>query len=314
MPKRRNRFIDWISYLAVRSLICVIQAINIETCQQLARVIAVLAYDVLRLRRKVSDDNLAKVFPDRDLKQRQLIARRMWEHLLLMVCEIAQAPRKIHEYSFRNHVVFQDKKLFLNYLMESRPVVLVTGHYGNFELAGYCAALFGFPSFTIARKMDNPYLHQFIATFRQAKGQFLLDKDGCAPQVQTILDHNGTLALLGDQHAGHRGIQVDFLGRPASSNKAVALFTLTSGAPQIVCYLQRTDGPLKFYLGVSGIADPREGGDHLESVRSMTEWYNQRLGEAVLQAPDQYWWVHRRWKEVPPRKKKKKKKLAAAAA
>ena len=114
------------------------------------------------------------------------------------------------------------------------PDGLVTGHYGNFEIAGYVLGMFGFPSFTIARKLDNPYLDRFVNQFRGSTGQFILPKQGCAPQVEAILQMGGILSLLGDQHAGDKGCWVEFLGRPASCHKAVALFTITSGAPLIV--------------------------------------------------------------------------------
>ena len=67
----------------------------------------------------------------------------MWSHLVLMACEVAHAPRKLHDYSFTKHVDFKDRKRFLECLFQPRPVVLVTGHFGNFELAGYFSALFG---------------------------------------------------------------------------------------------------------------------------------------------------------------------------
>ncbi len=147
----------------------------------------------------------------------------------MMVAEVAQARQKIHETSFRRYVTFADKPLLVRYLLDPRPTVLVTGHYGNFEVAGYVLGMFGFPSFTIARTLDNPYLDRFINRFRGSTGQYILPKQGCAPQVQAVLNAGGTLSLLGDQHAGDKGCWVDFLGRPASCHKAVALFTLSSG-------------------------------------------------------------------------------------
>jgi KDO2-lipid IV(A) lauroyltransferase len=297
---------DWLVYVLIRIVICIIQSMRIETCHTLARCMSYVACDLTRLRYAVVADNLQHVFPDWDRRTRHRFIRRMWEHLFLMVAEVAHVRRAIHETSFDRHVTFVDKPLLVRYLLDPRPTVLVTGHYGNFEVAGYVLGMFGFPSFTIARSLDNPYLDRFIKRFRESTGQFMLPKHGCARQVDAILRSGGTLSLLGDQHAGDKGCWVDFLGRPASCHKAVAVFTLTSGAPELVCYVRRLGKPMQFEIGVVGVADPQTWDDRLSGVKPLTRWYNQRIEEMVLAAPEQYWWVHRRWKGQPPSRRKKR--------
>lgn len=291
---------DWLVYVLIRVFVCVLQMLPIETCHGLARMLSVVACDIVRLRYRVVDENLRHAFPAWDRRTRHTAMRRMWEHLFLMVAEVAHAPRTIHETSWRQYVTFRDKPLIVRYLLDPRPAVLVTGHYGNFEVAGYVLGMFGFPTFTIARKLDNPFLDRFITRFRASTGQFILPKQGCAPQVEAVLASGGLLSVLGDQHAGPKGCWVEFLGRPASCHKAVALFTLTSGAPQIVSYLRRKGRPMHFEIGVAGIADPQTWDTRLAAVKPLTRWYNERLEEMILEAPEQYWWVHRRWKGEPP--------------
>jgi KDO2-lipid IV(A) lauroyltransferase len=302
---RLKPLLDWLIYILIRVFICVIQAMQIETCATVAWVLSFVACDVTRLRYRVVDENLHHAFPAWDRRERHRFARRMWEHLFLMVAEIAQARRTIHEMSWRQYVVFHDKPLLVRYLLDLRPTVLVTGHYGNFEVAGYVLGMFGFPSFTIARKLDNPYIDRFLNQFRGSTGQFILPKQGCAPQVEAVLQSGGILSLLGDQHAGEKGCWVEFLGRPASCHKAVALFTLTSGAPQVVTFVRRTGRPMHFEIGVVGVADPRTWDGSLAAVKPLTRWYNERLEEMILVAPEQYWWVHRRWKGQPPARRGK---------
>ena len=304
---------DWLVYLLIRVVICVMQSLHIETCHTLSRFLAVIACDVVRLRFGVVDDNLRHVFPDWEAPERRRLARRMWEHLFLMVAEIAQVRRKIHHASFDRHVVFRNKRLLVRYLLDPRPTVLVTGHFGNFEVAGYILGMFGFPSTTIARQLDNPFLDRFVNRFRSSTGQFILPKQGCAPQVNAILRNGGTLSLLGDQHAGEKGCWVEFLGRLASCHKAVALFTLTTGAPELVTYVRRLGKPLQFEVGVVGVADPATWDSSLAGVKPLTRWYNERLEEMILAAPEQYWWVHRRWKGQPRRRRAKRTDDARAA-
>ena len=296
---------DWLIYLLVRFFVCLVQAVRPETCNVFARWLAVLACDVIGIRRRTVDENIHLVFPDLTPPQRRLLARRMWEHLLLMVCEIAQAPRKIHETNWRHYIDLHRHRDAVRYLLDQRPIVLVSGHYGNFELTSYVIGLLGFPSFSIARRLDNPFLERYVHRFRSANGQFILPTDGSSGQVDEVLRSGGTIALLGDQRAGPRGCWVDFLGRPASCHKAVALFTLISGAPLLVCYGRRVGGPLQVKIGVEAIADPHQAGDHLSGVKELTRWYNAALERIILADPCQYWWLHRRWKGDPNERRRR---------
>ncbi|HHK42480.1 MAG TPA: lipid A biosynthesis acyltransferase [Planctomycetaceae bacterium] len=313
MDERRIRWSDRIVYFVARSFVCVVQSISLRSCEAIAGALATLFYDLLRIRRSVVDDNLRHAFPHWSVAQRQETARAMWRHLFLMVSEVAHAPRKLHPFSFNQRIRFQDRRLIVDYLLQNRPIILVTGHFGNFELSGWVAGMLGFPIHSIARPLDNPLLHAWITRFRESQGQYLLDKNGCAPVVAQLLEQSATIGILGDQHAGDKGLWIDFLGRPASCHKATALFTLTSDAPQLVVTMRRLDEPLHFELAVVGIADPKQGGEHLSNVRSLTQWYNDRLSDMIRQFPSQYWWVHRRWKgRAKPRRKRATTELRAA--
>lgn len=298
---------DYLVYLLVRVFICVVQTLPLETCEQLAGLLAWVAADVLGLRRAVADENLRHVFPALDERQRRALARRMWRHLLLMVCEVAQAPRKIHDTNFNRYIEFRDKRRLVEVALRPRPFVLVTGHFGNFELGGFMTGLLGFPTFTIARTLDNPYLNKYINRFRGSKGQYILPKQGSAHQVDAVLKAGGALSLLGDQHAGPTGCWVNFLGRPASCHKALALFALAGDAPLVVAYACRRGGPMRFEVGCTGVADPRQGGPETASVTALTEWYNQHLERIILAHPEQYWWIHRRWKGQPGRRPRRRR-------
>jgi KDO2-lipid IV(A) lauroyltransferase len=180
----------------------------------------------------------------------------MWHHLLLMVCEIAHAPRKIHRTNWREHVYMRDKDQQVKLLMDSRATILVTGHFGNFEVAGYTTGLLGMHSSTVARPLDNPYIDRYVEDFRSATGQFILPKDGSSTAIQELLERKGTLSILADQHAGPKGCWVDFFGHATSCHKALALFVLSAKAPMIVSFARRLKRPLQFEIGMTGIADP----------------------------------------------------------
>jgi KDO2-lipid IV(A) lauroyltransferase len=209
----------------------------------------------------------------------------------------------LHLVNWSRHARFLGNRTVLRVMLSKRPVVAVTGHFGNFEVGNYITGLMGIQATTIARRLDNRFLHRWVERFRGARGQHMVDKEGCAPLVQQHLDRGGTLSLLADQHAGTKGSWVEFLGVPASCHKALALFSLSSGAPMLAGYTRRTDGkPMQFDVAGTGIADPANDPEgHCDSVQTLTRWYNAQLADAVRLSVEQYWWLHRRWR-TPPEK------------
>lgn len=306
--------VDYLVYLAVRLFICAVQATSLRVCDQISHALAYLANDVLKVRGKLVEENLRFAFPEKSPAQRHLLARQMWHHLCLMVCEIAHAPRKLHETNWHESIKLRRIDIQIDAVLGRRPVVVLLGHFGNFELMGYVTGLLGFPTFTVARPLDNPFLHRFLEDFRSATGQIILPKIGSAPYIEKVLEANGTLALLCDQNAGVKGCWVEFMNRPAAYHKAISVFSMTSGAPIVFVYMRRVGGPMEFELGVEGIYDPAV--DEPKGIKELTLWYNEMLERVVRRNPEQYWWVHNRWKDdrESAKRKKLKKKAAAAAA
>jgi KDO2-lipid IV(A) lauroyltransferase len=306
--------VDYLAYLAVRILMCVIQALPMGTCQRASKILARLLGEVIGLRSETVDENIQQAFPDLTPGQRKVVARRMWEHLMLMAVEMAHAPRKIHWTNWRDYITLIRKDYLVAMLLEDRPTMLVCGHFGNFELSGYVLAQLGFPSSSIARPLDNRYLDKFLKTWREEHGQFIIPKSGSAGQIDALLASNGLLTLLADQHAGPKGCWVDFFGRPASTNKAVALLALSNEVPMAVCFCQRMGKPLKYHMGCDVGVDPRTAPAETATVHGLTAWYTREIERIIRRAPEQYWWVHRRWKGSPPAKPERRSAAGNAAA
>jgi KDO2-lipid IV(A) lauroyltransferase len=300
---------DYLVYLALRVVFCILQALPTKECLRLAEPLSHLVTDVFKIRADVIDDNLRHAFPELSAAERKVLSRRHWQHLLLMIFEIASAERKIHLTNWRNHIRFRNKRVLVRELLKRQPRVLVSGHYGNFEVGGMIIGLFGFPVFTIARPLDNRFLDNFFKRLRAAHGLQMLKKQGSAKEAAALLASGTPLMVLGDQAAGERGCWVDFFGRPASTHKAIALFGLSFSAPMVVVYCRRLDHPLLFEVGCEAVADPAVDLEEYCGVRELTEWYTQQLETIVRRDPHQYWWAHRRWKGKP---RKRQRGLKAA--
>jgi len=301
-PKPRSpltRLADLAAYLAVRVLICVIQSLPRATCERWARSLSDFLANRVRIRRAVVRDNLRQAFPAMSPAERRDVARGMWEHLLLMVVEIAHANRVIHKTTWRRHLRIEGMEEIVRTLWLDRPKVVLSGHYGNFELAAYLFGLFGFRLFSVARELDNPLLDRFVTDFRESRGQRILPKKGSAPDVALVLEENGAIGLLGDQAAGPKGCWVDFFGRPASVHKAIGVFALSAEAPVLVCTATRQGRLLDFVLRVEGMADPAADSPETADLTAVSQWYTGLLENAIRREPSQYWWVHRRWRQKP---------------
>lgn len=298
---------DYAAYAVLRTTIAVVQALPLSACERAAEALAWLMHDVLRMRRRVVDENLQTAFPEKTGQERAAIAKQMWRHLFVMVAEIAHTPRKIHRTTWRNWIEVENDDLMLSAMLSDGPKVVISAHYGNFELGGYMLGLFGMPTHTIARTLDNRYVDSYVNEFRGRTGQYILPKSGSREEVERVLSAGGILTLLGDQHAGPKGCWVDFFGKPASTHKAVSLFTLSYEAPTVVVGVQRR-GERALHYRITGVdrIDPKEEGFDYGTTTLLTEWFTRRLEEVIRREPAQYWWVHRRWKGEPPKRRRKK--------
>lgn len=299
-PKQRTWFQnvqDYLICVALRVVISGLQALSLEKCMSGAHVLAFIFSDLLRIRRPLLKRNLRNAFPDLDDKAIHQLSRDIWTHLFLLVAEVAHAPRRIQETTWRNHVALINVQPIIEYLHQERPIIFVTGHFGNFELGGYLLGLLGYPSHSVARNLDNPFLDRWLKTFREATGQYLISKNDGYDDIIAVLENQGLMAFLADQSAGRKGCWIDFFNQPASTYKAMGLLSLEYQAIMVVCYATRRPNKiLEFDLQGVGILDPLNLPDNIRSVPDITQWFTSILEGGIRHHPDQYWWIHNRWK------------------
>ena len=195
MPRNKVRrpWLDYLVYLAVRLVVAFAQMLTIEQSYALARFLAWCLYQVDARHRKVGLDNLASAFGDRYTDaERDRIIRGVYLHFCSMLMEILHTPRKLHLTNWRERVaVVGHEPMMDQRITGGRPMILLTGHYGNWELAGYLFGLFGFPTVSVARTLDNPYLDRYLRSFRERTGQSLIPKTGGFDQMVEVCRTTG---------------------------------------------------------------------------------------------------------------------------
>jgi KDO2-lipid IV(A) lauroyltransferase len=305
MAKPRKPLVDFAVYAVVRLVVCALQAVPLRAALGFGRVLALVAYRVDKRHRDVARDNLRHAFPERcaDPVECDRLVRACYTHFCTMVVELTAISRRMHVHNWRSFGTPRHFERIVVPVIGDRPVLLVTPHFGNWEVAGYVTGVVGITSYAIARDLDNRYLDRFLKKFRQKTGQTILSKEGDYDRITGVLKSGGIVATLGDQDAGPKGLFVDFFGRPASTHKAVALLALEHDALMVVIGIPRVRTPMMFALDIEEVIDPRDYAGRTDAVRAMTERFTRAFERLVRRHPEQYFWLHRRWKHQPPVRK-----------
>ncbi len=313
MAKASQPVTNYLVYGAVRFFVALIQTIPQSWAFGFARALAFAVHHVDKRHRKIASENLMQAFPeqyalaDSDPCQKKALARHIravYHHFCLLLVEMILLPRVIRPENWRKHLVIDRSDTLIPLLIGEKSVLLITSHHGNWEMGGYLMGLVGIPSFAIARVLDNPYLERFLLNFRQRTGQVILAKKGEYEMIEEVLAKGGKLATLADQDAGPKGVFVNFFGRPASTHKAVAFLALQFQIPMVVIGTPRIGGPLEYRIEVEDIIHPEEYSDRPDACKAVTERFTQALERIIRRHPDQYLWLHRRWKHAPLVRKK----------
>jgi KDO2-lipid IV(A) lauroyltransferase len=305
---RSERLRRLAEYLLFRVVVCGVQALSPRMCARVSQALATFVHYYLprkKTRYAVARDNIRMAFGDKyDDAQIDRIIYRMWVHLFRMVAEMILLPRKLRLDNVTAAVLFRNKPDVVRALCSNRPVILLSGHFGNWEMAISIFGLFGFKMGLVARELDNPYVNNWFRRFRKYTGHRSISKNGGGGAMVSLLERGGSLAMLGDQDAGSSGLFVDFFGRRASTFKSIALLAMEYKALICVGYARRLEnetlpgGWPRFELGCEEVVDPLDY-DSADALREITQGYTAALERVVRRAPEQYFWVHRRWKSVP---------------
>jgi len=251
----------------------------------------------LGVRREVALDNLACAFPERGDAERQAILAEHYRELGRVCCEYARLPELAHAPG--DEVVAAARGL--DHLeaarAQGRGVILLTGHYGNFELLGAWLAR-RYPLDIVVQELANPGVDAILARARRDAGVGLIPRGAGVRRVFHALRENRCVALVADQDARRSGVFVPFFGRCCSTPAGPAELALRTGAPLVMGFaLRRPDGRHELEL-LPPLAMPDT--HDRAAVIALTAAHTAVLEEWVRRRPATWFWLHRRWKTAPP--------------
>jgi KDO2-lipid IV(A) lauroyltransferase len=183
-------------------------------------------------------------------------------------------------------------------LARGNGAIMAIGHTGNWEISGIATAARGYPLSCVARQLDNPLLNKHLIETRMHTGMEIIYKQNATREGVRALKRNRMLVLLADQDARKSGIFVDFFGRPASTVRGPAVLSLKYDAPIIPTNIYRV-GPFRHHVHYAEPIEPAAFRDLENPTHAMTQAHVSRLEGFIRQHPEQWLWMHRRWKTQP---------------
>ncbi|MHB8909206.1 MAG: lysophospholipid acyltransferase family protein [Syntrophales bacterium] len=254
-----------------------------------------LFYILVPRQRLIAIHNLRCAFPEKSDSEILWIARDVYRNMGIMAAEFFDIPRLTKE-NIGKFVEVEGLEHGLRALEKGRGVLFFTGHFGNWELSATAAALLIKPAAVIYRKLDNALLEHLVLRVRSAAGNILIPKEHAMRTLIRSLKRNEIVGILIDQNvAWYEGVFVDFFGRPACTTNGLALLALHTGAPVLPGYMVRLpDGRYRLVVGPE--IELIRTGDRDADVLANTRRFTKVIEEVVRRYPDQWFWVHQRWK------------------
>lgn len=300
MAKPRNQFIDYLQYVGLRLVHMCMHCWPIEVNLEVAKALGHGMYLIDRRHRGRALHNLERSFPQMPLPQRKQMALRSMQQLFMLFVEVLFTTRLVRVDTFSRFVELQNFGETLSLLMKKHQgLIMLTGHYGNWEILGYMLATLGFETTSVARPLDNKYVNEWLLGVRERQGQRIIAKKGATEEVTQILENHGAVGFIADQNAGPKGIFVEFFGRKASTYKSIGLLAMEYKVPVVIGYARRVRDQFHFEVGTQDLIKPEDWENESDPLRYITQRYTRAIEDMVRADPGQYLWVHRRWKTRP---------------
>jgi KDO2-lipid IV(A) lauroyltransferase len=254
---------------------------------------------VLGIRRKTVRAHLRQAFPHESEAWRRRVARASFRHLGREALATFLLGRLSRE-EILERIEIPGFEALQEAMEAGAGAVLITAHFGNWEVAGAGLAARGLPLDVVAQRQRNPLFDADLTETRTRQGMSVILRGDAPKQVLKSLRRGRAVAIVWDQNVRRGGIFVEFFGKKASTARGPAIFPLRTGSPVFQGVNRRLEGyPSRYRLEVVPV-DFTPTGDLEADVFRLTEVYTRFLEKEIVRTPEQYFWQHRRWKTRPP--------------
>jgi KDO2-lipid IV(A) lauroyltransferase len=250
--------------------------------------------------RRVALRNLALAFPEMPERERRRLARGEFISLGRQLAEVCLFPRYTRE-NVSRVVVYDGFENFEHAYARGKGVLFLTGHLGAWELSAFAHSLNGHPLKIVMRRLDNPYLDALIQRYRTMHGNRTVDKDDFVRGLLSAMRAGETVGILMDTNmTPPQGVFVDFFGIPACTASGLARIALRTGAAVVPGFTVWDSTLRKYILRFDPAVELIRTGDDEADIVANTAKFTKVIETFIRRYPDQWLWVHRRWKTRPP--------------
>jgi len=285
-----------LEYFLVRFLYITLNLLPFSVASRIGKGVGYLLFLLHKKRRDIAIENLKVAFGrEKDIKEIRNIAKKSFQNLGLILVEFFLSKKHGRQWCEKNIEFVGYNEAFRKY-KKGKNCLLLTAHFGNWELMGIVTSLKGAPINVVARPIDNPLIDEMINDLRSYYGNKVISKHNALREVLKVLKNNEPVAILLDQNTSPlEGIFVDFFGKPACTTPSLAILALRTGLPVYPSFLIRK-GPGFHKFVVDQSVELDISGDMKRDVEVNTAKFTKIIESYVRQYPENWLWMHRRWK------------------
>jgi KDO2-lipid IV(A) lauroyltransferase len=269
----------------------------LKSVQRLGELLGSLGYYLMKRRQHVALENLFHAFPEKSEQERAAIAKGAFKNYGIVFMELLWFPN-LDGFTLQEFVSIKNKEIMFDCYKRNKGMVLLSGHFGNWELGalavGYSLKQ---PITIIVQTQSNQLVDKVINEHRCLFGNKVVPMEKSPREILRTLYEEGIVAIAPDQSAAMESIYVEFFGRKVSTHQGPAVFALRSRAPIIMGFMQRQpDG--KYVLVLEEIPTNDLSVDSEENILELTRRHTSLLEQYIRRYPDHWLWMHRRWKHT----------------
>jgi KDO2-lipid IV(A) lauroyltransferase len=297
--------LDFLAYLVLRFFLLVIYFLPFRLNVIIARVMGRLYYLIDRRHRRIIKANIAVVFGrELDIKRRRILARKSCEDLFMTILDFLKLHNIANPGNYRGFIEISGLSNLMKSIQRGKGTIVVLGHFGNIFLVRYLCYLNIPARAVIIRELDNPYIERFIRSIFKTHDAIMVRPEGAIQRMQQLLLDNAIMLTLADQKAGgtprvgRHGIVVDFFGIPSQTHVTAPLLAGRTGASIVPLFFIRK-GPGRYRAEINEPLMVTRSADEAGDLKKDTGRLNQIFEDYIRRYPLHWFWVHRRWKDIP---------------
>jgi Kdo2-lipid IVA lauroyltransferase/acyltransferase len=300
MSKRQGVIPMLAEYCGVQIARFIALSLPVEAGMRLGETLGAWSALILRKRRRQTEDNLLKAFPGMSPTEARRLAIRVFQHFGRNAIETIRSKRMVTDDTIRGHLNMVDESLMDRILAAKQPAIWVTAHIGVWEIVARYFALRGVDFTSVYRPVKNRLVDRMLRRMRTDETHKLIERKGALRgMIRALKRENRHVVILVDQHVRKEGIWVPFFGRLAATTPAPAVLALQTGAPIIIWHSRRLPGTYNFEAHVDEPIIVEPSGDRAADIERITRQISNRLESIIRETPEQWLWLHRRWRTPP---------------